>query len=132
MAIKISGFMIRPQPKSGYFLTWRIYGTKKVFEGRRASSPASREFVTEFKLVRRGGKIGFPDLELEPTDRGDGWKFYQLVAVDEAGNEQWNKDEELTLPLHLPDELERPLNVPTWLLWNLERTGVIAPGQLND
>jgi hypothetical protein len=49
------------------------------------------------------------------------------------GKEKWHTDDvPLMLPADLPDEFEPPFDISTWLLWNLEREGVIAPGQLND
>jgi hypothetical protein len=132
MGIKIHGYDFKPTAGGPHHLSWRIYGTKKVFsysDGRVGPLPASWEFVTEFRLKSARGKVGFPDFELEPTDTGD-WKFYSLVSLDADGHEVWHKDEELTLPHDLPDEFEPPFDIATWLLWNLERKGVIAPGQL--
>jgi hypothetical protein len=75
--------------------------------------------------------LTIPDVELPPTTE-HGVQFYNLVLVDQAGNEKWHADEELTLPADLPDEFEGQLDFPGWLLYNLERKGVIAPGQLHD
>ena len=133
--IKIHGHLFTPTNGKPCVPHWRIYGTKKTFnfeDGRLAPMPGSWELVTEFDLKQARGKVGFPDFKLEPTVEG-GFRFYKMIAVDEAGKETWhNGDDPLTLPPDLPDEFERPFDVATWLLWNLERNGVIAPGQLND
>jgi len=131
MGIKIHGNMFKPEGKS-YIHLWRIYGTKKSFkysDGRLAPLPQSWEFVTEFKIKKSRGKIGWPTIELEPTD-GDGYKFYNLIGVKGEGQEIWHEDNELTLPHDLPDEFEPPFDFGTWILWNLERVGAIAPGQI--
>jgi hypothetical protein len=135
MGIKIRGHLFKPVEDKPLCMTWRVYGTKKAFtyaDGRLAPLPASWEFVTEFKLRSSRGKFGFPEFELEPTDTEDGWKFYNLVPLDADGKEIWHKDNELALPHHLPEEFEPPFDVATWLLWNLENKGLIAPGQLYD
>jgi len=134
MPITIAGYSFKPTEDKPLTPTWRIYGTKEVFrlkDGKLKPQPGTWEKVTEFKLQRRGGKVGFPAIELEPTDRGE-WRFYQLVPLDEDGREIWHEDGEMILPHDLPSEFEPPFDFPTWSLWNLEFMGVIAPGQLND
>ena len=135
MGIKIHGHMFKPIDGNMYRQCWRVYGTRKTFQrsdGQLAPLPATWELVTEFELRKSRGKVGFPTFELEPTD-GDGFRFYKLVCLDDEGKEAWHKgDESLTLPSALPDEFEPPFDVGTWILWNLERVGVIAEEQLHD
>jgi hypothetical protein len=135
MSIKITGYLFTPKEGGPCTPQWRIYGTKKVFnyeDGRLAPLPASWELVAEFEMKNSRGKIGFPDFKLEPTTE-TGWRFYRMIGVDKTGKEIWHKDDTpLTLPPDLPEEFEPPFDVATWLLWNLEREGVIAPGQLRD
>lgn len=130
MAIKIHESLITPENPSSHCKRWRVYGTRKALYagGNLSALPGSWELVTEFELKQSGRKVGFPSFELEPTDEGE-WVFYSLVPVDESGREIWHEGEELSLPRDLPEAFER-LDVATWMLWNLERRGVIAPGQI--
>jgi hypothetical protein len=130
MVIKIHGHLFTPQETKHHDI-WRVYGTRQTFtrsDGRLAPMPATWELVAE----RSRGKVGFPTFELEPTD-GESYRFYKLICLDDEGKEVWHRDDEpLTLPSTLPDEFEPPFDVPTWLLWNLERVGAIAPGQIEN
>jgi hypothetical protein len=135
MGIKIHGHMFKPVESKPLCMTWRVYGTKQTFtfsDGRLGATPATWEFVTEFKLKSSRGKFGFPTFELEPTDAAAGWKFYNLVPLDAEGKEIWHKDNEITLPHDLPEEFGGSLDVGAWLLWNMEEKGIIALGQLHD
>ena len=135
MKIKIHGNMFTPTNGGPYVNTWRVYGSRKALkysDGKETVMPGTWEFVTEFELKKSRGKMGFPTLELEPTGEG-GLLFYKLVPLKPDGEEIWHKDDEpLTLPASLPEEFEPPFDFGTWVLWNLERVGDIAPGQLRD
>lgn len=133
--LKLHGFLFKPAEARNLNLSvWRVYGTRQAFiypGGRVAAQPGTWEFITEFLTVKKRGRVGFPDIELEPTT-ADGWQFYNLVPLDENGKEVWHADNELILPQTLPNEFEGELDVPSWILWNLEKKGLIAPGQLQS
>jgi hypothetical protein len=121
--ITIEGFGFKPlQPD--YHPTWRIYGTR---------AKDSWELVTEFQLIEGDGCVAFPAFELEPTG-ARGLRAYQLIAVDKAGREKWHDEteNELQLTRAMVREFGGSLDVGSWLLYNLELNGVIAPGQLHD
>jgi hypothetical protein len=132
--MRIEGFTIRPQdPPAGAL--WRFYGTREAVldeHGNERPRPNRWELVREVRARRgRGGRYTLPDFELEPTCR-DGWRFYALVIVDDEGRETWHAGEELVLTAETARALGGSVDLCGLLLWNLEREGLIAPGQLLD
>jgi hypothetical protein len=86
--------------------------------------------VREVKVRSRRGRIIVTDFELEPTDAPgeSGVRLYKIAAVYEGREREAGADDELLLP----SELGPRVGLEYLLLWNLERLGIIAPGQLED
>lgn len=127
--IKVEGFGFKSS-QSIQHGTWRVYGSR---------APHSREMVEEFQVTQtKDGRVEWPAFELEPTCSPDAARgrrrffFYYLVPVDADGRETWHgEDSALVLPAELPREFGGRIDVAEWMLYNLELTGVIAPGQLH-
>ena len=127
----VRGTRFKPERPDECSLVLRIYGTKEVFRGpggRLRPEPGSWELVREVRSEIRRGTYVMPDFELELTGPG-GWRFYDEVRVTRDGRELWHPDQEMIFPRELVAECGGEVGYVTLHLYNLERRGVIAPGQ---
>lgn len=129
----ILGWSIEREPRRHYVTAFRFYGAREVRQTAQGLRPAradSWRLVREVKVRSRRGRLTVPDFELEPTDElnGSGIRLYKVAAVYEGRELEAGPDAELLLPSDLGDRIDFVF----LLLWNLERLGIIAPGQLND
>lgn len=130
----IEGWNLEREPRRHYVTAFRFYGAREVQHTAQGLLPAradSWRLVREVKVRSRRGRLIVPDFELEPTDAPgeSGVRLYKMAAVYEGREQYAGADEELLL---LPTELGPRVGLAYFLLWNLERLGIIAPGQLDD
>lgn len=129
----IKGWSIAREPRRHYVTAFRFYGARQVQHTARGPRPAradSWRLVREVKVRSRRGLLTLPDFELEATDapNGLGVCLYKIAAIYEGREQEAGADEELLLP----SDLGTCVDFGFLLLWNLERLGIIAPGQLDD
>lgn len=129
--MKVKGHRLKiKQPAESYVPVWRVYGTKKVergADGRVRPKPETWEPLFDLKCEARGGELVIPDFELEYTRPG-GWRFYRMIAVDGAGREDWDEEDEDTALVFTPamvEEFAGDVDWATLLLYNLELKGII-------
>ncbi len=132
MKIKIEGFSIDQRDSVAFAAALRFYRTDQSVvsaNGKRVPKPGAWLLAEEVILEARGHSLVMPDVELEATAEAgmEGLQFYMSVHVDREGRETWHDGEEFILPAGLGPRIE----FAKVLLWNLERRGVIAPGQLD-
>ncbi len=109
----------------------RIYESREAVDlagGGRLAPLDSWQLRCEVLWLEKGHRVQMENFQLEPTDSKEGPQLYIGVIVDGEGCVWWNKAEEFELPAHLGPTI----SYTKLLLWNLERQGVIAPGQLDD
>lgn len=132
MAITIEGWNLAREPRRHYVTAFRFYGArdvKQTAEGVRPARADAWRLVREVKVNSRRGRLTVPDFELEPTDaETSSARLYKIAAVYEGREQEAGLDSELLLPAALGPRV----GLAYLLLWNLERLGIIAPGQLDD
>lgn len=132
--MKISGFSVQPKDPTACAVAFRFYGTRETVttdDGEERPHPNRWELVREVAVRVDGPDYTLPDFDLPRTEPGR-WRFFYPVPVMPGGRELWHADEEITFPRACVETLGEHLSYATLILWNLERKGVIAPGQLFD
>ena len=133
--MKIQGFTVTPENADAErAAAFRFYGTREVVtdeSGTERPHPNRWSLVREVQTVKDGDAFTLPAFELPRTEPGR-WRFYHVVPVLPGGREVWHADEEITMPRACVEAFGGDVDFIGLLLWNLERRGVIAPGQLHD
>jgi hypothetical protein len=127
----VKGYSFKPTEPGGLHPLWRIYGTKRVVGGRGGEVKpltGSWELVREIEIDVRPTRVTIPDFDLEFTREG-GWRFYDLAVVTRDGREIRHAGEEFVFPREIVERCGGEVDVAELLLYDLERRGVIVPGQ---
>jgi hypothetical protein len=133
--MRVKGFTITPtDPDAERAALFRFYGTRETVTddaGEERPHPNRWSLVREVRALVDGAAYTLPDFDLPRTEPGR-WRFFFPVVVMPDGREVWHADAEITFPRACVETFDGDVSFAGLLLWNLERKGHVAPGQLLD